>query len=117
MPTQTPKMILFIVVITESILAFVGVCALAASLFWKAYTDPAILTAFISITSGLVGSLASILSNTRQAPANGSTTTSTTTTTPAKVTPDQTPTPVVVKQPDSAPIPVVETPTSTESKP
>ena len=117
-PAQTPSKLLFIIVAALAAVSIIGVSALCVSLFYKNYADPAILTALIAITSGATGNLASMLNNTRQAqPTNGTTTTSTTTTSPAKVTSDQTPTPVVVKQPDSAPIPVVETPNTTGNKP
>ena len=114
MPQQTPAKILYIIVVSEAVLGFVGVSALSISLFVKSYADPAILTALIAITSGLVGNLAAMLNNTRQTPAtNGSTTTSatTTTTTPAKITTPQQPTPVVVQNLSDAPIPVKETQT------
>jgi hypothetical protein len=68
MTTQTPKEMIYIIVIAEAVLALIGVSALSLSLFYKTYADPAILTALIAITSGLVGALGSILSNTRQAP-------------------------------------------------
>jgi uncharacterized membrane protein YfbV (UPF0208 family) len=77
---QTPVRIIYIVIFSISILATIGVTALSASLFVKSYADPAILTALIAITSGLVGSLGTILTNTRQA--SSQTTTVTTPTMP-----------------------------------
>jgi uncharacterized integral membrane protein len=117
-PQQTPAKILYIIVVAEAILATIGVSALSLSLFIKSWADPAILTAMIAITSGLVGNLAAMLNNTRQTPpTNGSTTTTatTTTTTPPKSAPGQPPTPVVIQQPVEIPVPVVET--KTENKP
>jgi len=63
---STPKPILFIIVVTMSVLAIIGVCSLAGTLFYKSYADPAVLSAFISITSGVIGGLTAILVNTRQ---------------------------------------------------
>lgn len=63
---QTPIQIIMIVIVSEAILAGAGVISLCLSLFYKTYADPAILTALIAITSGLVGSLSTILTNTRQ---------------------------------------------------
>ena len=115
--SQTPSKLLFIIVAALAAVSIIGVCALCLSLFYKNYADPGILTALIAITSGATGNLASMLNNTRQAaPTNGTTTTSTTTTTP-KVTSDQTPTPVVIQQPSSEPVPVKETPNTTGNKP
>jgi hypothetical protein len=119
MNPQTPKQILYIVVITLAGLAFIGVSALSFSLFYKTYADPSILTALIAITSGLIGSLGSILTNTRQMPlATESTTTTTTTTTPDPKPPGGGPTPVTVEQPADNPIPVTtEQPQPEERKP
>ena len=78
--TSTPKPIIFIVVGTLALLSIIGVCSLAGTLFYKAYADPAVLTAFISITSGSIGALGSLLVNTRQP--STETTTVTTPTTP-----------------------------------
>ncbi len=65
---QTPTRVVYIVVFAISILSFLGTGALALSLFYKTYADPAILTALISITSTSVGSLGTILvsTNSRQ---------------------------------------------------
>ena len=73
---STPRPILYIIVVAEAVLAFVGVCALAGTLFYKSYADPAVLSAMIAITSGCVGSLTTLLSNMRQ-PAPDTTTVST----------------------------------------
>jgi len=64
--TSTPRPILYIIVIAESVLAFVGLLALALTLFYKSYADPSVLSAMIAITSGCVGSLTTLLSNMRQ---------------------------------------------------
>ncbi len=68
MNTSTPKEIIFIVVGTLALLSVIGLCSLAGTLFYKAYADPAVLTAFISITSACIGSLGTLLVNTRQPP-------------------------------------------------
>jgi hypothetical protein len=78
--SSTPKIIIVIVVGTLALLSAIGVVSLSLTLFYKNYADPAVLTAFISITSGCIGSLASLLVNTRQpATSNGSTVSVTTT--------------------------------------
>jgi len=63
-------------VISIAALGIIGVCALSGTLFYKNYADPSVLAAMISITSGAVGSLATLLSNMRQ-PAPDTTTIST----------------------------------------
>ncbi len=102
---STPAKVVYLVIIAMAILAFIGVSSLCATLFWKNYADPAVLTAIIAITSTAIGSLGTILSNTRSSPPGGGTTTSTVTTTSAPVVPD-TPTPVVVTNEKQDPIPV-----------
>jgi hypothetical protein len=88
----TPPKIIYIVVVSIASLAFIGVSALSASLFIKNYADPAILTALISITSGAVGSLGSLLVSSRTTPV------------PPKNGPNGVP--VTVNQPTEKPIPV-----------
>ena len=110
-PSQTPSKLLFIIVVALACVAIIGVLALCLSLFYKNYADPAILTALIAITSGATGNLASMLNNTRQAaPTDSSTTTSTTTSPSTKPKTDE-PTPVVIQQPATQPVPVKEAPT------
>ena len=77
--SATPKIVIVIVVGTLAFLSTIGVISLGGTLFFRSYADPAVLTAFISITSGCIGSLASLLVNTRQPPTNGSSATITTT--------------------------------------
>jgi hypothetical protein len=103
---STPISVVYIIVISEAILAFIGVLALSLTMFFKTYSDPAVLTSLIAITSGLIGSLGTILANPRQ-PVEGATTTTTTTTTPP--TPSE-PTPVTIQQPKTDPVPVVNQP-------
>lgn len=109
--TQTPKEIIYIIVIAEAALALIGVSALSLSLFYKTWADPAILTALISITSGLVGSLGTILSNTRQSPP-GSTTSQTTiipdTPPEPPPTPPAIPPEVKITNTPAEPVPVTE---------
>jgi hypothetical protein len=117
---QIPTRVIYIVVIAIASLCLIGVSALSASLFIKSYADPSILSALISITSGLVGSLVTLLSSPR-APAPGSLTTTTTTNTPPPPTPPNgggppappanggTPEVRIVNQP-SEPIPTTEIP-------
>jgi hypothetical protein len=104
--TQTPKSVIFIIVIALALVALSGVWALAGTLFYKNYADPAVLSAFISITSGAIGALGTLLANTRQAPPD--TTTTTTTKPNPPPTPPEGPTPVVIEQPPTKPVPTTE---------
>lgn len=113
---QTPRKVLYIVVGALAILDFCCVASLCMTLFYKNYADPAVLSALIALTGSLTGSLGSILVNTRQAPMD-STTTTTTTTNPPPPPPPDSPTPVVIEQPKSKPVPTEEVGASTESKP
>ena len=103
---QTPSKVVYLVVWAISLLALIGVTSLCATLFYKNYADPAVLSALISITAGLVGSLGAILTNTRSQLAGGSTT-STITTTTEPPTPSE-PTPVIVTNEPTNPVPVEE---------
>lgn len=84
--SSTPRAIIFVVVVTLAVLSLIGVGSLALTLFYKNYADPAVLTAFISITSGCIGALSALLVNTRQPVADSTSTVtappSTTTTEP-----------------------------------
>jgi len=104
---QTPSKVVYLVVWAISLLALTGVTSLCATLFWRNYADPAVLSALISITSGLVGSLGTILTNTRSQSPGGSTTSTVTTTTEAPP-PSDTPTPVVVTNKPEEPVPTIE---------
>lgn len=64
---QTPVRVIYIVIFTEAVLALIGVTSLCLTLFYKNYADPSVLTAIIAITSALIGSFTSLLTNTRQA--------------------------------------------------
>lgn len=68
-----------------------GVTSICLSLFLHVYADAAILTALITLTSGLIGSLTSLLVNTR--------------------TQSQEPPKVEIAQPPDKPVPVAETDT------
>lgn len=70
---STPRPILYIIVVALAFLSSVGVCALAGTLFYKSYADPAVLSAFIAITSGCIGSLSTLLANMRQPQADTTT--------------------------------------------
>lgn len=103
---QTPPKLIFLVVLTIGTLALTGVTSLCISLFYKTYADPAILTAIITITSGLVGSLTTILANPRTQPASSeSTTTITTSVKPSNGNGNGT-AKVEVVQPKDKPVPV-----------
>lgn len=94
---QTNPKVILIVVVAIALLAFIGVGSIALSLFLHTYADPSILTALIAITSGLVGSLTTILSSPRGMPPSGDTTTTTNTTTTTKPTPAAPAAPAEVK--------------------
>jgi hypothetical protein len=106
-----PLTVVYLVIGSEAVLAFIGVTSLCATMFFKNYADPAILTAIISITSGLVGALAGLLVSARQ-PIPGTVTESSTTApppTPPPAPPDI-PTEVKITNPPSEPIPTTEVP-------
>ncbi len=88
-------------------------------MFMHTYADPAILTAIITVTGGLIGSLGTILSSPRSAMTTTTSTTNeagatVTTTQPVVLAPIGTvptnaaPTAVEIKQPDNKPVPVTE---------
>lgn len=104
---QTPPKVVYLVIVILGVLAFIGVSSLCLTLFYKNYADPAVLTAIISISSGLVGSLGTVLVSTRTNPQGGQTT-STTTTTTAASTPTEPQEVIVTNQPTN-PVPTVET--------
>lgn len=64
---QTPIKVIYVVIVSEAVLCLIGVSSLCLTLFYKNYADPSVLTAIIAITSALIGSLTSLLTNTRQA--------------------------------------------------
>jgi hypothetical protein len=93
---QTPSKLIFIVVCSIAILAAIGMCSICASLFLHVYADAAIVTAVLTLTSGLVGALTGLLINTRtQQPQEGTASSTTSTTTivpvPPLAAPDQSP--------------------------
>lgn len=63
---QTPVNVIYLVVLTLSAVALIGVTALAGTLYFKNYADPVVLSNFTNITIFCVGAVAGILSNTRQ---------------------------------------------------
>lgn len=60
MNQTNPKLIFMIVAFIGS-MALMGVTSLCASLFIHVYADPSIMTAVLTITSGLVGTLGALL--------------------------------------------------------
>ncbi len=67
--SSTPRELVFLIVGTLCLIAMVGMVTMAFALFYKGYTaDPVILAAFIPMTSGAIGSLGTLLANTRQPP-------------------------------------------------
>jgi hypothetical protein len=104
---STPPKVIYMVIGIMGAIAFIGVASLCATLFWKNYADPAVLTSIISITSGALGSLGTMLVSTRsQAP--GGTTTATLTTTSAAPPPPEPATVIVANEP-SNPVPTTDT--------
>ncbi len=61
---DTNKNVIFLVVITLAINATVGLVALAYCLVFKIQPDQVLLTAFVSITTGLLGVLGGMLTKT-----------------------------------------------------
>lgn len=108
---QTPPKLIFIVVVAIALLAFIGLASLCGSMFLHTYADPAILTAIITITGGLVGSLGTILSSPRTQPPQSDVTTQSTVTTVSKnanPTASDDPTKVTIVNPPSDPANVTE---------
>ncbi len=67
----TPPKVIYLVISLLGITALVGVVSLCMTLFFRNYADPAVLTAIISITSGSLGSLGTMLVSTRSQPIDG----------------------------------------------
>jgi len=91
MMNSTPKTVIYMVIGILGVIAGVGMLSLCLTLFYKNYADPAVLTAIISITSGAIGSLGTMLVNTRSNP-------------PASNGPPGEGVPVVVKNSEQAPV-------------
>lgn len=107
---QTPPSVIWIVVISIAVLAFIGISSLCASLFLHTYADPAILTAIISTTSLLVGALVALLSNPRSPVMSTTTTTASDGTATTSTAPAVTPVSIAPTTPlSTAPAPVVVT--------
>lgn len=105
---STPPKVIYLVIGVMGVIAFIGVSALCLTMFYKNYADPAVLTAIISITSTALGSLGTMLVNTHsQTPGGTTTATITTTTTPKPATDN--PTPVVVTNEPTDPVPTTQT--------
>ena len=65
---STSKTIITIVIATISINATVGVGALSTCLILGLKPETGLVTAFVALTSGLVGALTGLLANTRTSP-------------------------------------------------
>jgi hypothetical protein len=100
---STPPKVIYMVIGIMGCIAMIGVSSLCATLFYKNYADPAVLTSIISITSAAIGSLGTMLVSTRSQPPGGATTATITTTTAPDV--PATPTPVVVANKPENPVP------------
>ncbi len=101
---QTPPKVVYLVIFILGVLAFISVSSLCATLFFKNYADPAVLTSIIAIASALVGSLGTLLVNTRSQTSAGQTTSTITTTTLPP--PPTEPAKVEVVNKDTNPVPV-----------
>lgn len=89
----TPPRVIYLVIGILGIIAFLGVFSLCLTMFFKTYADPAVLTSIISITSGSIGSLGTMLVSTRSQPTE-------------KIPP----TPVLVENEEENPVPVTPQP-------
>ena len=101
---QTPPKVIYLVIIALSGLAFIGLCSLCLTLFYKNYADPAVLTAIISTTSSVIGSLGTILVSTRSQQPNADVQTTITTTTRPKPQQPSVPAEVVVTNTPENPV-------------
>lgn len=101
---QTPPKVVYLVIIILGILAVIGVTSLCFTMFYKNYADPAVLTAIISITATVCGSLGTVLVSTKTQPAGttDSTVTTTITSAPNKTTEPQA---VIVTNKPEDPVP------------
>ena len=64
---KTRSRVLLIIIGTEALLAAVGVCAMAGTIYLKTHTEPEVLAGLIAITSGLIGSMTTLLTTYIQA--------------------------------------------------
>ncbi len=95
---DTNKGVIFIVVTTLAANATVGLCALSYCLVFKIQPDQVLLTAFVSITTGLLGVLGGMLTKTSP------------TQTTAQAIPVPIPSQVHVTNQPGDPVPTKETP-------
>lgn len=91
---STPSQIIKLVVMSVAGLACMCVLTLCISLFCHVYASEQVLTSLVGTTGLLIGSLVTMLSNTRSAPPSGETTMTSSITTVAKPEP-----PPVQKEP------------------
>jgi hypothetical protein len=109
---STPPKVVYLVIVIMGVIAFIGVTSLCLTLFYKNYADPAVLTAIISITSGSIGSLGTMLVSTRSQPPATSMDTTISTTTKGQPSASAAPAPVVITNQPENPVPVTEKPTT-----
>lgn len=65
-PSQTPFEVIYVIVGTYAVLAFIGFITMAIFMFCGGHADPQIVTAFVGMLGGVIGSLGAFLVNTRQ---------------------------------------------------
>lgn len=65
MPTATSPKIIAVVVVSIAMLALVGVCTLSWCIIMEKQPDPVLLTAYVGITTGIVGTLSGMLISTK----------------------------------------------------
>lgn len=82
MPPATSPKIIVIVVVSISLLAIVSVLTLSWTIISGASPDPVLLTAYVGITTGIVGTLSGMLISTKSNPTNAEPVPTTITNTP-----------------------------------
>ena len=64
---KTRSRVLLIIIFTEALLSFIGVASMAGTIYFKTHTEPEVLAGLIAITSGVIGSLGTLLTTYIQA--------------------------------------------------
>lgn len=82
MPTATNPKIIAVVVVSIAILSLACVLTLSWTIISGAQPDPVLLTAYVGITTGIVGTLSGMLISTKSNPTNSEPTPTVITNTP-----------------------------------
>ena len=64
---KTRRIVILLIIGTEASLAGIGVLAMAGTIYLKTHTEPKVLAGLIAITSGLIGSMTTLLTTYVQA--------------------------------------------------